>query len=589
MKLTLKSITFVAILLGNSGSDLWVFTREVQVKISDQFQNDSLLCLDTITALGLKYVYVRKAGRFIGEFASEIIESREHYIHRNGGELSGEFLDELSSVVAPCNIGILIFWNRIIVHSVMVSRMIHGKPQQGNIVLVDILSSPLDMSLSHIDFGGDLISFEVELACAPTLTPVNNGETHVLDPFTDDFLSVNSSVRSKNDELLVDKFVSKTEVFFNHVCARLDQTENSTSEGFDKMKTAMNEIQVVSAERFNQLEQKFDNKFIHLEQKFDNQFVHLEQKFDNQSEHFEQKFHSLAGQFDSLQQKFDRQTAKFDQFEKNTNDKFEHFEKNTCDKFDQFEISISHEIDNKLQHIEATISDKIDTVISDKINDKLEQIEVTITEKIDTVVSDKMESLISEKMQTEFSKFEEKVDLKFVNLRGELLQVDSKLNTLQLQLTDKMTTELNKFQAYIDNKFVHFNEELTDFKSTVTEQLDAKFKLVNDNFKTLETNILSRVDFFENSVNVRMDGIDDKINILNDTVDHIHDQVIRLDEKVDKLETKVDINHAIVMDKVGALEHKLDSFIHDQTTFNVTVEQKMQVFLSKHQLSWFGY
>ena len=352
---------------GDSGSDFWVFTREVQVTISDQFQNDSLLCLDTITALGLQYVYVRKAGRFIGEFASEIIESREHYIHRNGGELSWEFLDELSSVVAPCNIGILTFLKS---HHCSFSdgstydswKASTGKySTSGGGRHCDILSSPLDTSLTHIDFGGDLISFEVELACAPTLTPVNNGELRVPDPFADDFLSVNSSVRSRNDELLVDKFVSKTEVFFNHVCARLDQTEKSTSEGFDKMKTAMNEIQVVSAERFNQLEQKFDNKFIHLEQKFDNQFVHLERKFDNQSEHFEQKFHSLTGQFDSLQQKFDRQTAKFEQFEKNTNDKFEQFEKNTCDKFDQFEKSISHEIDNKLEHIEATISDKIDT------------------------------------------------------------------------------------------------------------------------------------------------------------------------------------------------------------------------------------
>ena len=314
-----------------------MFTREVQVTISDQFQNDSLLCLDTITALGLQYVYVRKAGRFIGEFASEIIESREHYIHRNGGELSWEFLDELSSVVAPCNIGILTFLKS---HHCSFSdgstydswKASTGKcSTSGGGRHCDILSSPLDTSLTHIDFGGDLISFEVELACAPTLTPVNNGEFRVPDPFADDFLSVNSSVRSRNAELLVDKFVSKTEVFFNHVCARLDQTEKSTSEGFDKMKTAMNEIQVVSAERFNQLEQKFDNKFIHLEQKFDNQFVHLERKLDNQSEHFEQKFHSLTGQFDSLQQKFDRQTAKFEQFEKNTNDKFEQFEKNTCD------------------------------------------------------------------------------------------------------------------------------------------------------------------------------------------------------------------------------------------------------------------
>ena len=35
-------------------------------------------------------------------------------------------------------------------------------------------------------------------------------------------------------------------------------------------------------------------------------------------------------------------------------------------------MTISHEIDNKLEHIEATISDKNDTVISDKIDDKLE-------------------------------------------------------------------------------------------------------------------------------------------------------------------------------------------------------------------------
>ena len=114
-------------------------------------------------------------------------------------------------------------------------------------------------------------------------------------------------------------------------------------------------------------------------------------------------------------------------------------------------------------------------------------------------------------MQTEFNKFEEKVDMKFVNSREELLQVNSKLNTPELQRTDKLTTELDKFQAYREKKFVHFNEELTDFKSTVTEQLDTKFKLVDDKFKILETNILSRVDFFEYSVNVRMDCIDDKI------------------------------------------------------------------------------
>ena len=112
--------------------------------------------------------------------------------------------------------------------------------------------------------------------------------------------------------------------------------------------------------------------------------------------------------------------------------------------------------------------------------------------------------------------------------------------------------------------------------------------MVSDDFNALETNILCRVDIFENSVNVRMDCIDDKINILNDKVDHIHDQVIKLDEKVDNLEIEVDINHAIIMDKVGALKHKLDSFIDDQTKFNVTVEQKMQVFdqnINDHDLT----
>ena len=34
----------------------------------------------------------------MGELALVIIQSQEHYICRNGGELSWEFLDELSSV-----------------------------------------------------------------------------------------------------------------------------------------------------------------------------------------------------------------------------------------------------------------------------------------------------------------------------------------------------------------------------------------------------------------------------------------------------------------------------------------------------------
>ena len=95
MKPTLKLITFVAILPGDSGSDFLVFTREVQVKISHPFQNGSLLCLDTITALGLQYVFVRKAGRFIGELASVVINFRERNRRLSHGQLSWSFVDEL--------------------------------------------------------------------------------------------------------------------------------------------------------------------------------------------------------------------------------------------------------------------------------------------------------------------------------------------------------------------------------------------------------------------------------------------------------------------------------------------------------------
>ena len=65
---------------------------------SKNFDNDPLLYFDTIQACELQHVYVWEFG-FVGELALVIIESREHYIRRNGGELSWEFLDELSSVV----------------------------------------------------------------------------------------------------------------------------------------------------------------------------------------------------------------------------------------------------------------------------------------------------------------------------------------------------------------------------------------------------------------------------------------------------------------------------------------------------------
>ena len=51
----------------------------------------------------------------------------------------------------------------------MVPHTNNEKPQQGNIVLVeantDVLSNQSDVSLTHIDFGDNLIFLEVELLC----------------------------------------------------------------------------------------------------------------------------------------------------------------------------------------------------------------------------------------------------------------------------------------------------------------------------------------------------------------------------------------------------------------------------------------
>ena len=85
-----------------------MFAGEILLKISDPFENDSLLYLDTIQICEVQHVYVREFG-CVGEFASVIMGFREHHICKNGGELSWEFLDELSSMVAPCNIEILTF------------------------------------------------------------------------------------------------------------------------------------------------------------------------------------------------------------------------------------------------------------------------------------------------------------------------------------------------------------------------------------------------------------------------------------------------------------------------------------------------
>ena len=58
----------------------------------------------------------------------------------------------------------------------------------------------------------------------------------------------------------------------------------------------------------------------------------------------------------------------------------------------------------------------------------------------------------------------------------------------------------------------------------------------------------------------------------------LDDEIQKVDEKVGQLEMKIDINHAIVINRLGVLEGQLGSFVKYQTRFNVTVEQKMQAF-----------
>ena len=97
-------------------------------------------------------------------------------------------------------------------------------------------------------------------------------------------------------------------------------------------------------------------------------------------------------------------------------------------------------------------------------------------------------------------------------------------------------------------------------------------------FTTVETNILNRINFCEISVNRRVDCLDWTIDTLNDKVDKLDNEIQKVDEKVGQLEMKIDINHAIVINRLCVLEGQLGSFIKVETRFNVTVEQKMQVF-----------
>ena len=175
-----------------------------------------------------------------------------------------------------------------------------------------------------------------------------------------------------------------------------------------------------------------------------------------------------------------------------------------------------------------------------------------------------MDSAIDKAMQRGFDQLRKTVDLGVANVSGEVRQVGEKLTGFQSAMTG----------------------EFVNFRSTVTEHLDIKLQMIDvklsgsviSRFTTVETNLLNRIDFCEISVNRRMDCSDGTIDKLNDKVNKLDNDIQKVDEKVGQLEMKIDINHAIVINRLGVLEGQLGSFIKYQTRFNVTVEQKMQVF-----------
>ena len=225
-------------------------------------------------------------------------------------------------------------------------------------------------------------------------------------------------------------------------------------------------------------------------------------------------------------------------------------------KFDnlgkKFDIKFHERFDNFERKLDA------------KFHEQLVQFENSFTNKMDTVIANKLESAIDKAMQRGFDHLRKTVDLGIANVSGEVRQVGEKLTVFQSAMTG----------------------EFANFRSTVTEHLDIKLQMIDvklsgsviSRFTTVETNILNQIDFCEISVNRRMDCSDGTIDKLNDKVNKLDNEIKKVDEKVGQLEMKIYINHAIVINRLGVLEGQLGSFIKYQTRFNVTVEQKMQVF-----------
>ena len=381
---------------------------------------------------------------------------------------------------------------------------------------------PSDMSLNHMDSESiDLISFDDEL---PASTPIAVGG--VSDVF------VNNSSLNPCDDLLDDRSVRRMEGLLCEIYKNMGCIDKLTNEAIDQMKlmnATVNQMGALS-DQFKQQEQKIDILDLKFEQKIDN----LDQKFNRQ----EQKI-------DKLNQKFDKFDQKLYQFDQKLDQKFDNLGK-------KFDIKFHERFDHFERKLDA------------KFHQQLEQFENSFTNKMDTVIANKLESAIDKAMQRGFDQLRKTVNLGVANVSGEVRQVGEKLTGFQSAMTG----------------------EFANFRSTVTEHLDVKLQMIDvklsgsmiSRFTTVETNILNQIDFCEISVNRRMDCSDGTIDKLNDKVNKLDNEIKKVDEKVGQLEMKIYINHAIVINRLGVLEGQLGSFIKYQTRFNVTVEQKMQVF-----------
>ena len=263
--------------------------------MSHPFQNDSLLCIDTITALGLQYVFVRKAGRFIGELASVMIAFRERNRQLSHGQLSWSFVDELGFELAPRHLWLLTFlkspkcvfsdgsaynsWNAAA-----------GVTVAGCHELPTI--TPSDMSLNHIGSESiDLISFDDEL---PASTPIAVGG--VSDVFVNNF-SLNPC-----GDLLDDRSVSRIEGLLCEIYRSTGRIDKLTKEISNQIKsmntgTAGTENWVQRLDKtFDQLDQKLDQKFDNFGKKFD---IKFHERFNNFERKLDAKFHEQLEQFEN--------------------------------------------------------------------------------------------------------------------------------------------------------------------------------------------------------------------------------------------------------------------------------------------------